>query len=62
MLKIFIIQDKKLLIYSIIIKELDPKLFINQNRMKQQEQDFIHEHLKNASKIINSSCTSKSWQ
>ena len=35
MLKIFIIQDKKLLIYSIMILELDLKPFTKQNRMEQ---------------------------
>ena len=35
MLKIFIIQDKKLLIYSIIILELDLKPFTKQNSMEQ---------------------------
>ena len=40
MLKIFIIQDKKILIYLMIMQEFDLKLFINQNRMKQQEQDL----------------------
>ena len=34
------IQDKKLLIYLTITQELDRKLFINQNRMKQHEQDL----------------------
>ena len=44
MLKIFIIQEKQILIYSIIIQELVLKLFKNQNRMKQikkpHEQDL----------------------
>ena len=40
MSKIFVIQDKKLLIYLMIMQELDLKLFINHNRMKQQEQDL----------------------
>ena len=31
-------QDKKLLIYSMIIQELDLKLFKNQNKMKLKEQ------------------------
>ena len=35
MLQIFIIPDKGLLIYSMIIQELDLKLFTKQNRMKQ---------------------------
>ena len=34
------IQDKKLSIYLIIMQTLDLKLSINQNRMKQQEQDL----------------------
>ena len=36
--KIFMAQDKKLLIYSMIIQELDLKLFKNQNKMKLKEQ------------------------
>ena len=40
MLKIFIIQDKKLLIYLMIMQEFDLKLFKNQNKMKQHEQDL----------------------
>ena len=40
MLKIFIIQDKKLSIYLIIVQNLDLKLFINQYRIKEQEQDL----------------------
>ena len=40
MSKIFMIQDKKLSIYLMIMEELDLKLSINQNRMKQQEQDL----------------------
>ena len=39
MLKIFVIRDKKLLIYSMIIQELDLKLFKNQNKIKLKEQD-----------------------
>ena len=33
-------QGKKLLINSMIIKELDLKLFTNQNKMKLKEQGF----------------------
>ena len=33
-------QDKKLLIYSMIIQELDLKPFTNQNKMKLREQDL----------------------
>ena len=40
MLKIFINRDKKLLIYSMIIQELDPKPFTNQNKMKLREKDL----------------------
>ena len=40
MLRIFIIQDKKSLIYLMIIQELDLKQFTKQNRIKQWEQDF----------------------
>ena len=44
MLKICVIQYKGLLIYSMIIQELDLKPFTKQNRMKQikkkQEQDL----------------------
>ena len=40
MFKIFMTQGKKILINSMIIKELDPKLFRNQNKMKLKEQDL----------------------
>ena len=40
MLKVFIIRDKKLSIYLIIAPELNLKLLIYQNKMKQQEQDL----------------------
>ena len=45
MLQLFVIQDKKLLIYSVIIQELDLEPSTKQNRMeqnkmKQQEQDL----------------------
>ena len=40
MLKIFIIQDKKLSIYLIIVQNLDLKLFITQYRIKEKEQDL----------------------
>ena len=40
MLKVFIIRDKKLSIYLIIAQELNLKLLIYQNKMKQQEQDL----------------------
>ena len=36
-LKNFIIQDKKLLIYSMITQELDLKPFTRQNKMKQRK-------------------------
>ena len=39
MLKIFIVADKKILIYFMIIRELDLKQFTKQNRIKQQDQD-----------------------
>ena len=45
MSRIFVIQDKKLSTYLMIIQELDLQLFINQNRTKQQEQDLKHLHL-----------------
>ena len=38
MIKIFIIQDKMLSISLMIVQKLDLKLFINQRRIKQQEQ------------------------
>ena len=41
MLKIFINQDKKLLIYLMIIQELDLKLFTKRIK-KRQEQDLKH--------------------
>ena len=37
MLKIFMIQGKKLLIYQMIIQKLDLKPFTSQNKMKLQE-------------------------
>ena len=40
MLKIFITQDKKLLIYLMITQKLDLKPFTNENKIKQQEQDL----------------------
>ena len=40
MLKIIITQDKKLLIYLMIIQELDPKSFTNENKIKLREQDL----------------------
>ena len=33
-------RDKKLLIYLMIMQKLDLKAFINQNKIKQQEQDL----------------------
>ena len=40
MLKILMAQDKKLLIYSIIIRELDLNPFTIQNKIKLEEQDL----------------------
>ena len=40
MLEIFIIQDKKLSIYLLIMQKLDLKLFTKQNKTKKQEQDL----------------------
>ena len=40
MLKIFRTQDKKILIYLMIIQELDPKPFTNQNKIKLGEKDL----------------------
>ena len=40
MLKIFIIENKKLSIYLTIVQKLDQKLFINQNRMNQKVKDL----------------------
>ena len=40
MLKIFITQDKKLLIYLMITQKLNLKPFTNENKIKQQEQDL----------------------
>ena len=37
MLKVFVVRDKKLSIYLMIMQELDLKPFIKQNRTKQQE-------------------------
>ena len=60
MLKIFIIQDRQLLIYLMITQKLDLNLFIDQKKMKLKEQDLKQK--KNILKITNSSCTSKSRQ
>ena len=44
-----------------IMQKLDLKPFTNQNKIKQQEEDLKYIITKtNASKITNSSCTSKS--
>ena len=40
MLKIFMTQDKKLLIYLIVTQKLDLKLFTNQNKIKLNEKDL----------------------
>ena len=40
MLEIFIIQDKKLSIYLLIMQKLDLKLLTKQNKTKKQEQDL----------------------
>ena len=40
MLKIFIIQDRQLLIYLMITQKLDLNLFIDQNMMKLKEQEL----------------------
>ena len=40
MLKIFIIRDKKVLIYLMITQKLNLNLFIDQNMMKLNEQDL----------------------
>ena len=40
MLKIFMTQGKKLLIYLIVIQKLDLKLFTNQNKMRVREKDL----------------------
>ena len=40
MLKIFMTQDKKLLIYLIVTQKLDLKLFTNQNKMRLREKDL----------------------
>ena len=61
MLKTFIIQHKKLLIYLMVIQELDLKPFTKKIK-KTHEQDLKYQLLKSASKITNSSCTSKSRQ
>ena len=37
-LKLFMTQDKKLLLYLMIMQKLDLKKFINENKIKQQEQ------------------------
>ena len=40
MFKIFMTQDKKLLIYLIVTQKLDLKLFTNQNKMRLREKDL----------------------
>ena len=45
MLKIFMTQDKKLLIYLIATQKLDLKLFTNQNKMRLKEKILKYEHL-----------------
>ena len=40
MLKIFIIRDKKVLIYLMITQNLNLNLFVDQNMMKLNEQDL----------------------
>ena len=40
MLKIFMTQDKKLLIYLVVTEKLDLKPFTNQNKMKLREKDL----------------------
>ena len=40
MFKIFVIQDKKSSIYLMIVQKLDMKLFMNQKRINQKEQDL----------------------
>ena len=40
MFKVFIIQDKKLLIYLTIMQQLELKLFMKQDKMKPKEQDL----------------------
>ena len=40
MLEIFMTRDKKLLIYLMIMQKLDQKPFINQNKIKQRENDL----------------------
>ena len=51
-------RDKKLLICLMIIQKLNLKTFTNQDKIKQQDINTKT----NASKITNSSCTSKSRQ
>ena len=61
MLKIFMTQGKKLLIYLILIQKLDLKLFTNQNKMRLREKDLKNINtLANDSEIAYSPCTSKS--
>ena len=45
MLKLFMTQDKKLLIYLIVTQKLDLKLFTNQNKIKLKEEYLKHLHL-----------------
>ena len=45
MLKIFMTQGRKLLIYLIVTQKLDLKLFTNQNKIKLKEEDLKYLHL-----------------
>ena len=42
MLKVFLTQDKKLLIYLIATQKLDLKPFTNQNKIKLNKKDLKH--------------------
>ena len=63
MLKIFMIRDKKILIYLLTTQKVDRNVFIDQNKIKLKEHDLKYQHLNKCnSKITNSSSTSKSRQ
>ena len=59
MLEIFMTRDKKLLVYLMIMQELDLKPFTNQNNETKGTGLKI---LRPKQMLINSSCTSKSRQ
>ena len=52
MLKIFMTQGRKLLIYLIVTQRLDLKPFTNQNKMRLGEKDKLFIHCINQKKLL----------